>query len=78
MAFLYDYQEEAVRKMKNGCILAGGVGTGKSRTSLAYYFMQNGGTLEPLKPMTQRIFILLQLPVRETLWNGKESFFLLD
>ena len=34
---LYNYQEEAVKKMHNGCILCGGVGTGKSRTSLAYY-----------------------------------------
>ena len=40
---LYDYQLEAIEKMKNGCILCGGVGSGKSRTSLAYYFISQGG-----------------------------------
>lgn len=28
---LYDYQLEAVQKMRLGCILCGGVGSGKSR-----------------------------------------------
>lgn len=46
MINLYDYQREAVRKMKDGCILCGGVGSGKSRTSLAYYFKENGGNLD--------------------------------
>ena len=31
-------QLEAVDKMKNGCILNGGVGSGKSRTSLYYWY----------------------------------------
>ena len=39
---LYDYQVDALARMKNGCILNGGVGSGKSRTSLAYYYIFNG------------------------------------
>jgi hypothetical protein len=40
---LRDYQEDALNRMKNGCILNGGVGSGKSRTALAYYYCLNGG-----------------------------------
>ena len=42
---LYDYQLDAVERMRNGCILCGGVGSGKSRTSLAYYYKEQGGNL---------------------------------
>lgn len=42
---LYNYQLDAVNRMRNGCILVGGVGSGKSRTSLAYYYRKQGGIL---------------------------------
>lgn len=42
---LKDYQEDAIERMHNGCILCGGVGSGKSITGLAYYFRLNGGTV---------------------------------
>lgn len=34
---LFDYQKKAIKQMHNGCILCGGVGSGKSRTSLGYF-----------------------------------------
>lgn len=43
--FLYDYQRDAVSKMRCGCVLNGGVGSGKSRTGLYYYFQENGGSI---------------------------------
>lgn len=46
---LYDYQLDAIDRMKNGCILCGGVGSGKSLTALGYFYLQCGGDKEFLK-----------------------------
>lgn len=43
--FLYDYQIDAVNRLRTGSILNGGVGSGKSRTGLYYYFKENGGSI---------------------------------
>lgn len=48
---LFEHQKEAIAKMHNGCILCGGVGSGKSLTSLGYYFDICGGSLEPWREM---------------------------
>ena len=45
MKILYDYQLEAISRRKDGCILCGDVGTGKSLTALAYYFTSYYGIL---------------------------------
>lgn len=45
-------QKYAVKKMHNGCILNGKVGTGKSITAIAYYFIFCGGVVEPYRKMT--------------------------
>lgn len=37
---LYSYQIDAIKRMRTGSILCGGVGSGKSRTALSYFFMK--------------------------------------
>jgi len=83
---LFDYQIKAVKKMKNGCILCGGVGSGKSLTALSYYYLQNGGEPSslvggPYIPMDnppKDLYIITTARKRDTLeWEGELSPFLL-
>ena len=80
--FLYDYQIDAVNNMKNGCILNGGVGSGKSRTSLSYYFKEQGGWIDEngYKPMQnpKDLYIITTARKRDTLeWEGELVHFLM-
>lgn len=52
---LFDYQKDAMSRMKKGCILNGGVGSGKSITSLAYYVRTQGGDSETGRKMSHPV-----------------------
>lgn len=85
---LYDYQLDAIERMKNGCILCGGVGSGKSMTSLAYYYLQNGGDISFLMGdeyvtmddvQIKDLYIITTARKRDTLeWEGELANFLLS
>lgn len=73
-------QTRAVFQMKNGCILCGGVGSGKSRTSLAYYYIRNGGSLKTCCWMKdpKDLYIITTARKRDTLeWEAEFPYFLL-
>lgn len=67
-SFLRDEQREAVDRMFTGCILNGGVGSGKSRTGLYYYFKEHGGSMDPYVPMKnpKDLYIITTAKKRDT------------
>ena len=84
---LYTHQLEALNNMKNGCILVGGVGSGKSITSIAYYYLQEGGAFKtligeeyvPMNDSPRDLYIITTAQKRDTLeWEGELSPFLLS
>lgn len=83
---LYDYQLDAITKMHNGCILCGGVGSGKSRTALSYFYLKSGGTLESLQGNSymhmkdpKDLIIITTARKRDTFeWEQEMSVFLMS
>ena len=76
-------QEDALNRMKNGCILNGGVGSGKSRTAIAFYYISCGGMVNTAKyvPMTklQDLYIITTAMKRDSLeWEGELANFYLS
>ena len=74
--FLRDYQMEAVNNMHDGCILNGGVGSGKSRTALYYYFKEHGGKIENKNYISMKnprdLYIITTARKRDTLeWENE-------
>ena len=81
--FLYPHQKDAIKKMFNGCVLNGTVGSGKSRTGLYYYFQKYGGSIDPgYKYMTKKppdLYILTTAKKRNDMeWEKEMIPFLLS
>jgi len=77
---LRDYQLDAVQRIHNGSILCGGVGSGKSRTSLAYYYKEQGGDLNSKNYAKMRdprdLYIITTARKRDTLeWEEEMLHF---
>lgn len=78
-----EHQLKAIEKMKNGCILCGGVGTGKSRTALGYYYNTQGGDVKSkrYKEMSnpKDLYIITTARKRDDFeWDGELTKFLLS
>lgn len=83
---LYDHQLAALKDISNGCILCGGVGSGKSITAIAWYYLQNGGVIEslcgedyiPMNDPPRDLYIITTARKRDTKeWEGELVPFLL-
>jgi hypothetical protein len=78
---LYSFQQDAVQKMHNGCILCGDVGSGKSRTSLAYYCLQQNRcndilTFWKTHPVIEDLYIITTARKRDTFeWDSELANF---
>ena len=79
----YSYQIDAIENMHNGCILCGGVGSGKSLTALGYYYKKNGGNIHADRYNKMKnpcdLYIITTARKRDTLeWDHEMIPFLLS
>lgn len=79
---LDNYQLEAINRLKNGSILCGGVGSGKSRTALAYFYSvecKGSLTSTKIKPKVKDLYIITTARKRDTLeWEAECLPFIFD
>lgn len=78
---LYPHQQKALKELKNGSILCGGVGSGKSRTAIAYYYISQGGSLDDPKVLDdpKDLYIITTARKRDTLeWDKELAPFLMS
>ena len=84
---LLEHQLKALDDIHNGCILCGGVGSGKTITALSYYYLQNDGNIDSLTggyyiPMTdppKDLYIITTAAVRDKhSWEKEMTLFLLS
>lgn len=82
MAIVLDQSQlDAIDKMHNGCVLCGDVGSGKSRTGIAYYFLKFGGSISPFKGMKNapKLIIITTAKKRDSKeWEGDLCPFLIS
>ena len=82
------HQVEALDKIHNGCIVHGGTGSGKSRTSLAYYYVEHGGRIKVIDEEwveldgrmqhPRDLYVITTAQKRDKLeWEGEMTPFLL-
>ena len=84
MVHLYEYQTEVLDRLHNGSVLVGGVGSGKSITSLAYYYIcqkgkiKDGNLFGNMKDPLD-LYIITTAKKRDTLeWEKELGNFLLS